>query len=102
MFVKLILCLFTLFLLKEMFHIVEFCETQEVEVVPSVWVNDDVCQWLTHYQSDELAKAIRGDEEPGQSWEELRVRILYTAGIHITYLLKFSHFKNTYTTNNDV
>lgn len=76
-----------------MFYIVEFYETQEVEVVPAAWVADDVCQWPTHYRPDELAKAIENEEQPGYTWEEYRVRILYTAGIHVTYLPEYSHFK---------
>lgn len=53
-----------------MFYIVEFYETQEVEVVPAAWVADDVCQWPTHYRPDELAKAIENEEQPGYTWEE--------------------------------
>lgn len=68
-----------------MFYIVEFYETQEVEVVPAAWVADDVCQWPTYYKPDELAKAIKNEEQPGDLWEEYRVRILYKAGMHITY-----------------
>ncbi|KAA0721301.1 hypothetical protein E1301_Tti022179 [Triplophysa tibetana] len=42
-----------------MFHIVEFLATQEVEVVPAVWVQNETCQWPEHYKSDELHKATR-------------------------------------------
>ena len=80
-----------------MFYIVEFYETQEVEVVPEGWVTDDICQWPSYYKPEELVKAVKNAEQPGSSWEEFGVRILYKAGIHVTtYLPEFSHLK-TYT-----
>lgn len=66
-----------------MFYIVEFLATQEVEVVPAVWVQDETCQWPAHYRSDELLKAIRSEEKPGHTWDAYNVRILYTAGMFI-------------------
>ncbi|XP_073778635.1 uncharacterized protein isoform X2 [Danio rerio] len=62
-----------------MFHIVEFLETQEVEVVPALWVTDEICQWPAHYKADELVKAVRSQEQPGVTWDAFRVQILYTA-----------------------
>ncbi|KAL7383777.1 hypothetical protein ABVT39_017213 [Epinephelus coioides] len=73
---------------EAMFYIVEFYETQEVEVVPAAWVADDVCQWPTYYKPDELAKAIKNEEQPGDSWEEYRVRILYKAASYKAARLK--------------
>ncbi|XP_071059130.1 uncharacterized protein [Pseudochaenichthys georgianus] len=64
-----------------MFHIVEFLETQEVEVVPALWVADDTCQWPAHYKHDDLIKAIRNEEQPEHIWDAFSVRILYTAGV---------------------
>lgn len=78
-----------------MFHIVEFLETQEVEVVPALWVADDTCQWPAHYKHDDLIKAIRNEEQPEHIWDAFSVRILYTAGMQITYLLwGFTDLKN--------
>ena len=62
-----------------MFHIVEFLETQEVEVGPALWVANQVCQWPSHYKPDELAKAIRLEEQPGHMWDAFSVQIVYTA-----------------------
>ncbi|XP_041860453.1 uncharacterized protein LOC121651978 [Melanotaenia boesemani] len=71
-----------------MFYIVEFYETQEVEVVPAAWVADDVCQWPSYYKPEELVKAVKNAEQPGSSWEEFRVRILYKAAKYTTARLK--------------
>lgn len=68
-----------------MLYIVEFLETQEVEVVPALWVADEICQWPDRYKADELVRAIRSKEQPGHTWDAFRVRILYTAGMHITF-----------------
>lgn len=75
-----------------MFHIVEFLETQEVEVVPALWVADEICQWPAHYKPDELVKAIRSQEQPGHRWDAFHVRILYTAGMHITFTFMIQWF----------
>ncbi|XP_065151875.1 uncharacterized protein [Paramisgurnus dabryanus] len=71
-----------------MFHIVEFLDTQEVEVVPALWVADEVCHWPSHYKSEELGKAIRNEEQPGHMWDVFRVRILYSAANYKTARLK--------------
>lgn len=70
-----------------MFYIVEFIETQEVEVVPALWVKDEICQWPAQYRPDDLGKAIRSEEQPGHMWDTYHVRILYTAGMPTTYYL---------------
>ncbi|KAA0721348.1 hypothetical protein E1301_Tti019752 [Triplophysa tibetana] len=71
-----------------MFYIVEFLATQEVEVVPAVWVQNETCQWPEHYKSDELHKAIRCEEKPDHTWDAYHVRILYTAATYKTARLK--------------
>ncbi|KAK5918302.1 hypothetical protein CgunFtcFv8_027858 [Champsocephalus gunnari] len=71
-----------------MFHIVEFLETQEVEVVPALWVADDTCQWPAHYKHDDLIKAIRNEEQPEHIWDAFSVQILYRAANYKTARLK--------------
>lgn len=78
-----------------MFHIVEFLETQEAEVVPALWVAEEICKWPPNYKPDELVKAIRNEEQPGHTWDAFSVGIIYIAGMHITYLpLGFTDLKN--------
>ena len=80
-----------------MFYIVEFHETQEVEVVPAAWVTDDVCQWPSHYKPDEMAKAIKNEEQPEYSWEEYRVTdFIYSRYTHHIFT-RSQAFKNIYT-----
>ncbi|XP_026101563.1 uncharacterized protein LOC113072803 isoform X1 [Carassius auratus] len=71
-----------------MFYIVEFIETQEVEVVPALWVKDEICQWPAQYRPDDLGKAIRSEEQPGHLWDTYHVRILYTAATYKAARLK--------------
>ncbi|KAA0721485.1 hypothetical protein E1301_Tti020124 [Triplophysa tibetana] len=71
-----------------MFYIVEFLEIQEVEIVPALWVGDEICQWPDHYEADELVRAIRSKEQPGHTWDAFRVRILHTAANYKTARLK--------------
>uniref|UniRef100_A0A8C0XX15 DUF4806 domain-containing protein n=1 Tax=Cyprinus carpio carpio TaxID=630221 RepID=A0A8C0XX15_CYPCA len=71
-----------------MFYIVEFIETQEVEVVPALWVKDEICQWPAQYRPDDLGKAIRSEEQPGHMWDTYHVRILYTAATYKAARLK--------------
>lgn len=85
-----------------MFYIVEFLETQEVEVVPALWVAEEICQWPAHYRPDDLIKAIRSQEQPGHMWDAYRVRILYTAGMHITYYYLTIGFTNLKNKSNDI
>ncbi|KAK0145948.1 hypothetical protein N1851_015121 [Merluccius polli] len=61
-----------------MFHIASFTTTNEVEVVPAVWVNDNVCKWPP-YKPDALHKAVRSHEQPKETWTPYPVKILYTS-----------------------
>ncbi|KAF4109510.1 hypothetical protein G5714_010583 [Onychostoma macrolepis] len=74
--------------IKVMFYIVEFLETQEVEVVPALWVEKEICQWPAQYRRDELVKAIRSEEQPGHTWDAYCVRILYKAATYKAARLK--------------
>ncbi|CAL9699728.1 unnamed protein product [Knipowitschia caucasica] len=71
-----------------MFHIVEFTGTKEVEVVPALWVKKDICFWPSYYKKNDLVKAIKQKESPGEEWEIFTVKILYTADTYKTARLK--------------
>lgn len=50
-----------------MFHIVVFDNTNEVEVVPSIWIKKNgECMWPP-YKID-IAKAVKLQECPGDEW----------------------------------
>ncbi|XP_065134465.1 uncharacterized protein [Paramisgurnus dabryanus] len=61
-----------------MYHIVSFVETQEVEVVPAIWVKNKVCLWPP-YKGEGVQRATRNLEQPQDSWVAYKVRVLYTA-----------------------
>ncbi|XP_029986321.1 uncharacterized protein LOC115416624 [Sphaeramia orbicularis] len=62
-----------------MYHIVEFVDTNEVEVVPSSWVSDGQCLWPERYKLEDIKKATRSMEQPQDTWRSFQIRILYTA-----------------------
>nr|XP_055050986.1 transcription factor SPT20 homolog isoform X2 [Misgurnus anguillicaudatus] len=60
-----------------MFHIVSFLETNEVEVVPTGWVDGDQCVWPT-LKGDSLTKAVKMNMKPKKDWKKYKVKLLYT------------------------
>uniref|UniRef100_A0A8C9ZIS3 DUF4806 domain-containing protein n=1 Tax=Sander lucioperca TaxID=283035 RepID=A0A8C9ZIS3_SANLU len=60
-----------------MFHIVIFESTNEVEVVPAIWVKDNTCMWPP-YKHDEIVKAVRSQEPTGPHWIPYKVRKILT------------------------
>ncbi|KAL1258148.1 hypothetical protein QQF64_011392 [Cirrhinus molitorella] len=63
---------------KKMFHIVEFSESSEVEVVPSSWVQNKTCVWPSYKSLTKIHKAVTMQECPTPTWTTFRVRILHT------------------------
>uniref|UniRef100_A0A9J7ZVN5 DUF4806 domain-containing protein n=1 Tax=Cyprinus carpio carpio TaxID=630221 RepID=A0A9J7ZVN5_CYPCA len=60
-----------------MFHIVSFLETNEVEVVPSSWVDGDQCVW-PRLRGESLTKAVKLAMKPKKEWKIFKVKLLYT------------------------
>lgn len=61
-----------------MFHIVEFTDTSEVEVVPSSWVENGSCAWPFYKSMAKIYNAVMMQETPDQSWATFGVRTIYT------------------------
>ncbi|KAK7163815.1 hypothetical protein R3I93_007783 [Phoxinus phoxinus] len=60
------------------YHIVSFVDTEEVEVVPAFWVKGGVCSWPP-YMDDGVQRASESSEPPQDSWSAFKVKIIYTA-----------------------
>lgn len=73
-------CNFT-FLLYRMFHVVEFVDTKEVEVVHSNWLNGDQSFWPPFVALSKVRKAAKQGMRPGADWALFKVRIMYSHGI---------------------
>jgi hypothetical protein len=60
-----------------MFLIVEFPDTNEVELAPSSWINvdDGTCKWPP-YKPERLTKAISNREAPGSGWTVFNARVI--------------------------
>lgn len=67
-----------------MYHIVSFVDTDEVEVVPAIWVKNGVCVWPP-YKGKGIQRATKCLEQPHESWSAYKVKILYTASMHKTF-----------------
>ncbi|KAG9278043.1 hypothetical protein AMEX_G5834 [Astyanax mexicanus] len=65
-----------------MFHIVEFRESSEVEVVPDSWVKNNSCLWPSYKSVGRIRQAICRQEIPGDSWKSFEIRVLCT---EVTY-----------------
>lgn len=62
-----------------MFHLVSFLQTNEVAVVPDVWVNGGQCAW-PKLRGENLTKAVKTKQQAQKEWKKHSIRILYTAG----------------------
>ncbi|XP_067309541.1 serine/arginine repetitive matrix protein 2-like [Pseudorasbora parva] len=60
-----------------MFHIVVFDNTNEVEVVPSIWIKNGECMWPPN--KTDIAKAVKLQECPGDEWKPHKARIIFTS-----------------------
>ncbi|XP_048010172.1 uncharacterized protein si:dkey-242h9.3 isoform X2 [Megalobrama amblycephala] len=60
-----------------MFHIVVFDNTNEVEVVPSIWMKNGECMWPPN--KTDVAKAVKLQECPGDEWKPHKARIIFTS-----------------------
>ncbi|XP_016107651.1 uncharacterized protein [Sinocyclocheilus grahami] len=59
-----------------MYHIVSFVDTEEVEVVPVIWVKSGVCLWPP-YKGERVQRAAKCLEQPQESWSAYKVKIMY-------------------------
>lgn len=60
-----------------MFHIVVFDKTNEVEVVPSVWIKNGECMWPPN--KIDITKAVKSQESPGDDWKPHKARVIFTS-----------------------
>lgn len=65
------------------FAIVEFTETEEVEVVPAKWVDDDVCRWPGG-KVERGRKLARRLAEPTEDWPKYPAKL---KGLFSTYAI---------------
>ncbi|KAL2077857.1 hypothetical protein ACEWY4_027361 [Coilia grayii] len=65
-------------LLQEiMYHIINFTDYNEVELVPAMWVNGGVCHWPP-YKGEAFQRAVRNSQAPENNWQVYNARVLYT------------------------
>ncbi|XP_078142921.1 uncharacterized protein LOC144541793 isoform X1 [Centroberyx gerrardi] len=76
-----------------MYHIVVFEKTNEVEVVPSNWVNEEECMWPPN--KVDVVKATKSKEQPGAGWKPYRVRVIFTSNDYNEARLKLEAVEHT-------
>lgn len=87
--------LISLLFYQEMFLIVIFESTNEVEVVPDIWVKNNTCLWPP-YKREETVKAVKSQEPPGARWIPYKVRIILSKGRKKTiFYLHFLYMKSS-------
>lgn len=64
----------------QMFKVVEFLETCEVELVPTFWVKDSQCCWPDSLRGMALHQAIKNSMAPDLSWDHWEVRTMFSTG----------------------
>ncbi len=68
-----------------MYHIVSFVDTEEVDVVPAIWVKSGVCLWPP-YKSERVQMAAKCWEQPQESWSSYKVKVMDTASMCKSFL----------------
>lgn len=68
------------YLSSDIYKVVEFIKTKEVELVPSVWIWNGVCLW-PHLKGMSLYSAIKQQVTPSQDWVSWEIRELFTTGM---------------------
>ncbi|KAK9980358.1 hypothetical protein ABG768_013724 [Culter alburnus] len=67
------------FATENTFHIVSFVDTEEVEVVPAVWVKNGVCFWPP-YKDEGVQRATKRAEQPEKSWSVYKITTVKLCG----------------------
>ncbi|XP_060771672.1 uncharacterized protein LOC132882599 [Neoarius graeffei] len=61
-----------------MYHVVEFMDTCEVEVVPANWLSGNKCFWPPSKSIVASHKAARNRDQPTSLWSLYNIRVLYS------------------------
>ena len=67
-----------------MFHVVNFTDTKEVDIIPSSWLHgQDQASWPPYTAAARITAAVHNREVPGDSWKVFAIKILYSSIIEI-------------------
>ncbi|KAL2077924.1 hypothetical protein ACEWY4_025609 [Coilia grayii] len=87
--------------LFSMFHVVEFVESKEVEVVHRNWLKGDQSFWPPFQSISKLRKAVKDGVHPGADWTPFKIRILYSHDVYETACEKVAIAQVTSDLNTD-
>ncbi|KAK8758705.1 hypothetical protein V5799_003663, partial [Amblyomma americanum] len=57
------------------YAIVEFLHHEQVEVVPSSWIDDRQCAWPDHAKGDRIVSLVRKAAPPDSSWKRFDIAV---------------------------
>lgn len=63
----------------QMFHVVTFLDSNEVEVVPDIWIDGTMCSW-PNLRGEGVKKAAKKKMNPQSDWKKYEIKSLYTSG----------------------
>lgn len=63
-----------------LYHVVKFCQSNELAAVPVGWINDGVCSWPPYQIQARLDRAVKKSETPGDDWLKYDVTVMYQSG----------------------
>lgn len=65
-----------------MYSVVCFDNTEEVEVVPTLWYSNGACRWPPH-KAEGINRAIRSLEAPQDTWSLFgNARVFFSSGMY--------------------
>ena len=63
------------------YYIVEFTDTKEIAVIPSIWLTETgAARWPPYRSSTRLNNAVKTKEVACDGWATYRVRVMYKSG----------------------
>jgi len=72
-----------------MYKVVLFV-TDEVEVVPSCWINENQCFWPSHLKPTQIIKNVEKSVIPEDNWTQYEIKkIIYVTGKFFTFNVSF-------------
>ena len=70
------------FLHRKDYAVVEFLDTNEIEIIPSCWLLKDgkKCVWPNNWKPSRISNAVKLKDSPDDTFTAFKVKVLYDTG----------------------